>query len=95
MTDTPRLSVIVIVHRMPAQAMNTLYSLSADYQHHVTEQDYEVLVTENASTETLDPDAVLALGNNFRYQLRQEAGVSPAPAVSVKPGKDWRARTAH
>jgi hypothetical protein len=77
-----KLSVIVIVYDMPRQAMNTLYSLSAQYQYNVCEADYEVIVVENHSAHTLNPDDVLQLGNNFRYFLRDEPGVSPVPAVN-------------
>lgn len=80
--STPTLSVIVIVYNMPRQAMNTLFSLSLPYQKNVTPDDYEVIVVENRSANTLDADAVAALGPQFRYFLRDEAGVSPVPAVN-------------
>lgn len=82
-TSQPALSVIVIVYDMPRQAMNTLYSLTPRYQQGVSETDYEVLVVENNSGNNLDPAAVNALGRNFHYQLRDEPGVSPAPAINV------------
>ncbi len=82
MTETPRLSVIVIVHHMPVQAMNTLYSLCADYQMGISSKDYEVLVVENESQRCLDPLAVAALGRNFHYHRRRESGVSPAAAIN-------------
>lgn len=82
-TSQPELSVIVIAHNMPRQAMNTLYSLSSQFQRGVSETAYEVLVVENNSGNNLDPAAVTALGANFRYQLRTEAGVSPAPAINA------------
>jgi glycosyltransferase involved in cell wall biosynthesis len=81
-TSQPELSVIVIAHNMPRQAMNTLYSLSSHFQQGVAETDYEVLVVENESGANLDPAAVAALGSNFHYRLRSEAGVSPAPAIN-------------
>lgn len=80
--STPSLSVIVIVYNMPRQAMNTLYSLSLPYQKNVVETDYEVVVVENDSGNNLDPAAVAALGPQFRYFLREEQGVSPAPAIN-------------
>jgi len=67
---------------MPQQAMNTLYSLSTTYQKGVSSEDYEVLVMENNSPNKLKPEAVAALGSNFHYHLRQEPGVSPAPAIN-------------
>lgn len=78
----PRLSIIVIVFNMARQAMNTLYSLSPQYQQNVSADDYEVVVIENASANTLDPDQVSALGNNIRYTLREESSVSPAAAIN-------------
>lgn len=76
------LSILVIVHNMPRQAGNTLYSLSARYQQNVAESDYEVIVVENRSANLLGEPFVTALGSNFRYFLREESGVSPAPAVN-------------
>ncbi len=78
----PDLSIIVVAYNMPGQAMNTLYSLSAEYQRDVSTGEYEVLVIENDSGNNLNPAAVAALGENFHYHLRDEAGVSPAPAIN-------------
>ncbi len=78
----PRLSVIVIVYRMPRQAMNTLRSLAAGYQRGVTPADYEVLVVENESAEMLDAAAVAALGPQFRYYARREVEPTPVHAIN-------------
>lgn len=78
----PRLSVIVIVHNMRRQAMNTLFSLSTAYQKNVATEDYEVVVVENRSDNPLNADEVAALGPSFRYFLREETGTSPVPAVN-------------
>jgi glycosyltransferase involved in cell wall biosynthesis len=75
------LSIIVIVYRMSRQAYNTLYSLSTAYQRNAT-ANYEVVVVENSSDDNLDAKRVEALPGNFRYFLRNETGVSPAPAVN-------------
>lgn len=75
-------SVIVIVYDMPRQAMNTLASLAVPYQKNIAADDYEVIVVENNSGNNLDAAAVAALGPQFRYFLREEAGVSPVPAVN-------------
>lgn len=81
-SSKPKLSVIIIVHNMPRQAMNTLHSFSVPYQKNVSVDDYEVIVVENHSPHTLDKEDVLALGNNFHYFLRDEKGVSPVAAVN-------------
>lgn len=79
---TPALSILVIVYDMPRQAMNTLYSLSLAHQRNVQAADYEVIVVENQSNNTLDADAVQALSGQFRYFLRHDTGVSPVPALN-------------
>lgn len=81
-TSAVRLSIIVVVYRMRAQAYNTLFSLSAAYQRNVARDDYEIIVVENHSDENLDPAVVARLDGNFRYFLRNETGISPAPAVN-------------
>jgi hypothetical protein len=79
----PKLSVVVVVHAMRRQAMNTLHSLSVGYQRGVRAEDYEVVVVENRSAENLDPAEVEALPGRFRYSLRDEPGVSPAAAINA------------
>lgn len=78
----PLLSVVVIVYDMPEQSYNTLLSLSADYQRNVSSHEYEVIVIENNSRNTLPADAIARLPPNFSYHLREETGVSPAPAIN-------------
>lgn len=81
--SAPLLSVVVVVHDMGPQAMRTLRSLAVDYQRGVRAEDYEVIVVENRSPRCLDAAAVAALPGQFRYLLRDEAGVSPAPAINA------------
>ena len=80
--QAPPLSVVVVGYRMPQQLQRTLYTLSAHYQRNVTEQDYEVIVVENASDQNLDTDCLQSLGSNFRYFLREESGTSPVHALN-------------
>jgi len=78
----PLLSIIVIAYDMPRQALNTLRSLSPDYQEGVAADDYEVILVENRSQRNMDTAAIAALPGNFRYFLRDEPGVSPAAAIN-------------
>jgi hypothetical protein len=78
-----QISVVVVVHRMRRQAMNTLWSLSTAYQQGVRAADYEVVVVENRSDEVLDSGVVEALPGRFRYLVRDEPGVSPAAAINT------------
>jgi len=81
-SNKPKLSIVVIVHNMPRQAMNTLYSFSVPYQQNISVDDYEVIVVENKSKHLLHKNDVLSLGSNFHYFLHDEPGVSPVPAVN-------------
>ena len=82
MSSTPKVSVIVVAYRMSRQLENTLYTLSAGYQQGVVPEDYEVIVMENSSSDNLDPAAVDALPDNFRYVLREETAATPVYAVN-------------
>jgi hypothetical protein len=79
----PKLSVLVIVYDMTTQALNTIHSLSTRHQQNVDERDYEIIVVENRSDNTLDPEKVETIGNNIHYTCREEKGVSPAPAINA------------
>jgi hypothetical protein len=80
--STPRVSIIVILHRIPRQADNTLYSLSMRHQRHVTADDYEIIVVENGSNAEYGEERARAHGENVHYFRRSEAGVSPVPALN-------------
>jgi glycosyltransferase involved in cell wall biosynthesis len=82
LSSTPKVSVIVVAYRMSRQLENTLYTLSAGYQRGVVPEDYEVIVMENSSSDNLDPAAVDALPDNFRYVLREETAATPVYAVN-------------
>lgn len=81
-TLAPELSIVVIVYDMPRQALQTLYTLSREYQRDAGDVPYEVVVVENRSRHNLDEGKVKRLGPQFRYYRRAEQGVSPAPAVN-------------
>ena len=74
--------MIVIVHDMPRQAANTLFTLSTAYQLDVTSQDYEVVVVENRTDNMLGEAAVTSLGSNFRYLEFENSTQSPAASLA-------------
>ncbi|MFG0382629.1 glycosyltransferase [Pseudomonas sp. zbq_18] len=78
----PRLSVIVIVYKMPDQAEKTLYSLSPVYQQGVLEQDYEVIVVENHSDRLLGAERACRHARNVRYFQRRETQRTPVHAIN-------------
>ena len=75
-------SFVVIVYDMPGQAENTVRSLLPDYQQDVSSEDYEVLVVENQSGNTIAPQFIDSLPPNFHYHLRQESQPTPIHAIN-------------
>lgn len=75
-------SFVVIVYDMPVQAQNTVRSLFADYQQDVRPEDYEVLIIENESANTMSRTFLDSLPPNFSYHLRQESQPTPIHAIN-------------
>lgn len=88
----PRLSVVVIVYKMPEQADKTLYSLSPAYQQGASERDYEVIVVENHSDRLLGAERALRHAGNVRYYHRNETERTPVHAINFGAS---RARGSH
>ena len=78
----PRLSIIVVIYKMPRQAMNTIYSLSTPYQQNVSSNDYEIIIAENDSAERLTAVDISKLPPNARYFLRNEPAPTPVYAIN-------------
>ena len=62
----PRISLVLVVYKMPLQARNTIRSLLPEYQRGCDAADYEVIVVENRSSELLDPGFIEG-GFNIHY----------------------------
>lgn len=80
----PRVSIVVIVYDMPRQAANTVRSLLPGYQSGVADGDYEVIIVENESPNTMDPAFLSGLPGCCRYFLR--TGPEPSPAAAINFG---------
>ena len=81
-TNKVQLSVIVVVHNMTREIPRTLQSLTREYQLGSEELNYEVLVIDNGSTETLDISAINAFGPQFQYHYLENPPPSPAFAMN-------------
>lgn len=75
-------SFVVIVYDMPAQAENTVKSLLPEYQQDVSVENYEVLIVENESHNTMSRQFLDSLPANFHYHLRQESQPTPIHAIN-------------
>ena len=77
------LSVIVVIFNMQREAPRTLYSLSALYQTGVCEDEYEVIVIDNGSSQPLPAEQMMSFGGNFRYLVCGDmADPSPCKAIN-------------
>lgn len=75
-------SFVLIVYDMPAQAENTVRSLLPDYQRDARLQDYEVIIVENESANTMSREFLSRLPPNFSYHLRKESRPTPIYAIN-------------
>jgi len=80
-------SFVLIVYDMPAQAENTVRSLLPDYQIDAYQQDYEVLIIENESANTMSREFLAGLPANFTYHLRKETQPTPIHAINYGIGQ--------
>lgn len=78
----PVLSIVVVVYDMSAQAQNTLISLSTDYQHDVSMDDFEVIVVENESPNLMNEQFIQSLPRNVHYHKRRETQPTPVHAIN-------------
>lgn len=83
----PLLTIIVVIYKMPRQALNTLRSLSADYQRDSHSEEYEVIVVENQSDEMLGKQRAESCGTNIRYFDYAESLPTPVNALNFAAGK--------
>lgn len=89
---SPLLSIIIMVYKMPEQAKKTIYSLSTHYQRDVKEEDYEIIVMENPSSNLLGKEAAESIAANVRYFYYSETLPTPVNAMNygVEQAKgDW------
>ncbi len=70
-------SFVLIVYDMPAQAQNTVRSLLPDYQLDVRLQDYEVIIVENESANTMSREFLKYI--TFQFFLSSAQGNAAYP----------------
>ncbi len=78
----PVLSIVLVVYDMPVQAQNTLVSLSTEYQHDVSMDDFEVIVVENESPNLINAQFIQSLPKNVHYHMRKESQPTPVHAIN-------------
>jgi glycosyltransferase involved in cell wall biosynthesis len=78
----PTISVVVVVHDMARELPRTLRSLSPARQRDMKADDYEVIVVDNGSPQSLEPDLVVSFDGRLRLERIDPAPPSPARAAN-------------
>ena len=78
-----KLSVILISYDMAREIPRTLQSLSREYQHGALDLDYEVILVDNGSPETLRESTWAGVNVPVRLIRIQDASPSPADAINI------------
>ena len=89
MSDSPYVSIIVVIFNMNREVKRTFHSLSSAYQCSVTGKEYEVIVVDNGSATPLSDAFIKSFGNNFKYHYLSNPSISPVKAINygVKQSK--------
>lgn len=77
-----KLSVIVICFNMMRELPRTIRSLSLPMQLDISEDDYEIIIVDNGSTDLFDHEQCLLFGNNITVYRMQNPTQSPVPAIN-------------
>jgi glycosyltransferase involved in cell wall biosynthesis len=80
--STPRLSVIVISYNMARELPRTVRSLTAALQRDIGEDDYEIIVIDNGSTQAFEAEPLQRLGGNVSTHRMLDPTPSPVPAIN-------------
>ncbi|MEM8818855.1 MAG: glycosyltransferase [Pseudomonadota bacterium] len=81
--EQPKLSVVVVAYEMARELPRTLETLSAAMQQGVAEDDVELIVIDNGSTQPADTAECAALAPNARFFRLPKSGVSPCHAANI------------
>lgn len=79
----PKLSVVIAFFNMEREARRTLFSLSTKYQQGINEDEYEVIVLDSGSSESLDSSWVTSIQDNYRYQYVNSMWPTPCEAMNT------------
>ena len=79
-----RLSLIIVAHNMARELPRTIRSLSPAMQVRIQEQDYEIILVDNGSTEPFDEEACRRWFPGLR--VHRVTAPSPSPVAAINHG---------
>jgi glycosyltransferase involved in cell wall biosynthesis len=78
----PSVSIVVIAYNMPREIPRTIQSLSTAMQVGVTNDDYEVILIDNGSTQEWDVDLCRSREVDLRIEVMGSSSPSPCGAIN-------------
>lgn len=81
------LSVVLVAYNMAREIPRTVQSLSAAMQRGIAQDDYEILLVDNGSTQPFDEALCRRLAPNLRVIRVPDAGPSPVRAINMGLGQ--------
>ncbi|QDH68947.1 glycosyltransferase family 2 protein [Marilutibacter alkalisoli] len=80
--SSPKLSIIVISYNMARELPRTIRSLALPFQRDIGEEDYEIIIVDNGSTQPFDHEQLRQLGANISTHTVPDASPSPVEAIN-------------
>ncbi len=80
---TPKLSIVVVAYNMARELPRTLKSLSPAMQSGLIQDDYEIIVVDNASSNPFDLAQCQSICSNIKFVYNDTDSVSPAGAINI------------
>ena len=82
MSSRPSLSVVVISYNMARELPRTLFTLSPQFQIGIEEDEYEIILVDNGSSQPFDEAEYQRIAPNIKVVRYEPAKVSPVDAIN-------------
>ena len=82
MTNTPKISIVMVAYNMAREIPRTILSYSTRMQKWVNEKDYEIIVVDNGSYQPFDESLCRQYASNISFIYMDNPTHSPCQAIN-------------